>query len=155
MADAQVDIIRGNAAEIAWFAGVDFSSQGIDATGDGDVRKIAIMAAKKTGAIIALSGKQDVISDGHTTHTIDVDVPLLATNVGTGDALSALIGTYNGDGISIENTVRAMATMKLAGIKANTKVKTPGYFVNQLLDELYLLTEDELDGFIQSEVAHD
>ena len=45
--------------------------------------------------------------------------------------------------------------MKLAGIKANTKVKTPGYFVNQLLDELYLLTEDELDGFIQSEVAHD
>ena len=82
-------------------------------------------------------------------------MPLLATNVGTGDALSALIGTYNGDGISIENTVRAMATMKLAGIKANTKVKTPGYFVNQLLDELYLLTEDELDGFIQSEVAHD
>jgi len=59
MADAQIDIIRGNAAEIAWFAGVDFSSQGIDATGNGDVRKIALLAAEKTGAIIALSGKQD------------------------------------------------------------------------------------------------
>ncbi|CAM3023065.1 hydroxyethylthiazole kinase [Leuconostoc gasicomitatum] len=155
MADAQIDIIRGNAAEIAWFAGVDFSSQGIDATGNGDVRKIALLAAEKTGAIIALSGKQDVISDGHTTLTIDVDVPLLATNVGTGDALSALIGTYNGDGISIKNTMRAMATMKLAGIKASKKVKTPGYFVNQLLDELYLLSENELDAFINGGGIHD
>ena len=112
------------------------------------------MAAKKTGTIIALSGKTDVISDGQTTKIIDVDVPLLATNVGTGDALSALIGTFNGDSVSIENTLRAMATMKLAGVKASEKVKTPGFFVNQLLDELFLLQEDELDAFINREVNH-
>lgn len=154
MADAHVDIIRGNAAEIAWFADIDFASQGIDATGNGDVEKIARLAAKKTGTIIALSGKTDVISDGQTTKIIDVDVPLLATNVGTGDALSALIGTFNGDSVSIENTLRAMATMKLAGVKASEKVKTPGFFVNQLLDELFLLQEDELDAFINREVNH-
>ena len=155
MADAQVNIIRGNAAEIAWFAGIEFLSQGIDATGNGDVKKIAALAAKKTGAIIALSGKIDVVSDGDTTKVIPVDVPLLATNVGTGDGLSALIGTYNSDVISIDNTVRAMATMKLAGKKASEKVTTPGFFVNQLLDELYLLQQAELEDFIKREVNHE
>ena len=152
ISESQVNIIRGNAAEIAWFADVDFASHGIDATGDGDVAYIAKLAAQKTGAIIALSGKKDVISDGESTISIATDVPLLATNVGTGDAL---IGAFNGDSISLDNTVRAMATMKLAGLKATKKVATPGYFSNQLLDELYLLPEEELEDFIKQEVTHD
>lgn len=155
ISESQVNIIRGNAAEIAWFADVDFASHGIDATGDGDVAYIAKLAAQKTSAIIALSGKKDVISDGESTISIATDVPLLATNVGTGDALSALIGAFNGDSISLDNTVRAMATMKLAGLKATKKVATPGYFSNQLLDELYLLQEEELEDFIKQEVTHD
>lgn len=152
MADATVNIIRGNAAEIAWFAGIDFASHGIDATGDGDLLMIAQQAAQKTGAIIAMSGAVDVVSDGVITQTIAVDVPLLATNVGTGDALSALIGAFNGDEISVANTVRAMAMMKLAGVKSADKVATPGYFANQVLDELYLLTEETLETFITQEV---
>lgn len=36
MADAKIEAIR-NAAEIAWFAGIDFASHGIDATGEGDL----------------------------------------------------------------------------------------------------------------------
>lgn len=154
MTDAKVDIIRGNAAEIAWFAGIDFASQGIDATGDGDLLTIAQQAAKKTGAIIAMSGAMDVVSDGVTTQTIAVDVPLLATNVGTGDALSALIGAFNGDEISVTNTVRAMAMMKLAGVRAAKTVTTPGYFANQVLDELYLLTADALETFVAQEVKN-
>lgn len=154
MTDSQVNVIRGNAAEIAWFAGIDFTSHGIDATGNGDVQKIASLAAQKTGAIIALSGQTDVISDGHTTQMIAVDVPLLATNVGTGDALSALVGMFNSDEVTVENTARAMAMMKLAGVRASQTVKTPGYFANQVLDELYLIKQDELEEFIRSEVQN-
>ena len=104
--------------------------------------------------MIAMSGAVDVVSDGVTTQTIAVDVPLLATNVGTGDALSALIGAFNGDEISVANTVRAMAMMKLAGVQAAQTVTTPGYFANQVLDELYLLTEDDLETFIAKEVKN-
>ncbi|MGX7051730.1 hydroxyethylthiazole kinase [Leuconostoc palmae] len=154
MANSNIDIIRGNAAEIAWFAGIELASHGIDSTGDGDILTIAKTAAKKTGAIIAMSGKVDVVSDGQQAHIIDVDVPLLATNVGTGDALSALIGAFNGDTISTENTLRAMAMMKLAGTKATLKVKTPGYFVNQLLDECCAITDSELETFIENEVKY-
>ena len=67
LTNSKVDIIRGNAAEIAWFAGIDFASHGIDAVGSGNIEQIAQLAANKTGAIIAMSGPSDVISDGKTT----------------------------------------------------------------------------------------
>ncbi|GEK61321.1 MULTISPECIES: hydroxyethylthiazole kinase [Leuconostoc] len=152
LTNSKVDIIRGNAAEIAWFAGIDFASHGIDAVGSGNIEQIAQLAANKTGAIIAMSGPSDVISDGKTTRMLPVNVPLLASNVGTGDALSAIIGAFNGDEISMDNTVRAMAMMKLAGLTASHKVTTPGYFANQVLDELYLLSESKLETFIAKEV---
>ncbi|GMA69452.1 hydroxyethylthiazole kinase [Leuconostoc litchii] len=154
--NGHVDIIRGNAAEIAWFAQVTFDSQGIDATGDGDVVKIAQKAAQATGAIIALSGTCDVVSDGQHTQTLDVNIQLLSTIVGTGDALSSTIGAFVATDVTVENVVSAMATFKLAGQKATNIVQTPGNFSGQLLDQLFVIKATEVQQFINESVKkHD
>ena len=154
MREGHVDIIRGNAAEIAWFADIDFDSQGIDATGSGDVIAIAQLAAEKTGAIIALSGAKDVISDGHQTAVIETDVPLLSTNVGTGDALSSMIGAFVAESLTMENVMYTMATFKLAGLKASHQITTPGFYSMQLLDELAAITSEEVATFMTESVQY-
>lgn len=154
LASGHVDVIRGNAAEIAWFANIDFASQGIDATGKGDVIEIAQRAAKETGAVIALSGACDVVSDGQYTQTLDINVDQLSSIVGTGDALSSLIGAFIADELKVPNVMNAMATFKLAGQKAATKTNQPGSFTNQLLDELFVIDNIDVQNFIKESVLN-
>ncbi|QEA59444.1 hydroxyethylthiazole kinase [Leuconostoc koreense] len=154
LASGHVDVIRGNAAEIAWFADMHFASQGIDATGKGDVIEIAQRAARKTGAVIALSGACDVVSDGQYTEILDINVKQLSTIVGTGDALSSLIGAFIADDLKVSNVMHAMATFKLAGQKAAAKTNQPGSFTNQLLDELFVIDNIAIQNFIKERVLN-
>ncbi|QBO37419.1 hydroxyethylthiazole kinase [Periweissella cryptocerci] len=145
----KIDIIRGNASEIAYFANITAESRGIDAVGEIDVVTVAKTAAHKTGAIIALTGARDVVTDGETTYVINNNTPLLATNVGSGDMLSSLIGAFV---LPHENHVDAVATavlaMGVAGqLAAQTAPNKPGTFAVNLLDELYQLTPSKLQAF--------
>lgn len=61
----KVDIVRGNAAEVAQIIGEDMQIKGVDAgeTGDLNISQLAVKAAHQLKTIVAITGKEDVITD--------------------------------------------------------------------------------------------
>lgn len=141
------DYIRGNSAEIAWFANEDSQATGIDAL-DSAVNIATVKnAAQTTGAVIVQSGAIDIISDGKQTVTVDYNNPALATNVGAGDMLSAVVATFASvtDDKFKAGYVAAL-NMKLAGQKATAIVGNdrPGTYMPVFFDAIYGLTDADI-----------
>lgn len=66
-------LIRGNAGEIAYFAGIDWQANGIDAGhGNSDPVIIAKAAANRLHTIILLTGPTDIITDGQRVTLISM-----------------------------------------------------------------------------------
>ena len=155
--EIEIDIIRGNASEIAFFAELNVKSRGIDAVEELNSVAVAIAAAKKTGKIIALTGSVDVITDGVKTYVIKNNTKMLATNVGSGDMLSSIIGTFLlPNEAQLEAVALAVLAMGVAGeLAARISNNKPGTFSNALLDELYQLTPDKLVNYGKWELLDD
>lgn len=78
---------------------------------------IAKSLAQRLNGVVAITGKQDVVSDGEKTVLIDNGHPMLSSLTGTGCMCSSLIGSYCGahpDRL-LEATVAAILTMGIAG----------------------------------------
>lgn len=141
------DYIRGNSAEIAWFANEESQATGIDALDD-DINVATVKnAAQTTGAIIVQSGPVDVISDGTQTVSIDYNNPALATNVGAGDMLSAVVATFASVADDpFEAAYVAALNMKLAGQNTTALVgdDRPGSYMPAFFDAIYRLQDTDI-----------
>ncbi|MBU7562350.1 hydroxyethylthiazole kinase [Weissella cibaria] len=142
----KVDVIRGNAAEIGWFAGVTVAGQGIDAHDTDAHVANAVNAAQQTGATIVQTGVIDVITDGQSTRQVTTNSPLLAVNVGAGDMLSGIVGAFvavTDDYLLAGET--AAQVLGQAGEQATAQgPNQPGTFVANLFDNLYQLAQAEV-----------
>ncbi len=119
--NVQFAVIKGNMAEIKSIYGIEnTSNRGVDSVEDlenGD--EIAKALAKRYDTVIAVTGKQDIISDGHRVARINNGTPILGKVTGTGCMTGALIGAAcgaNRDYFSAAAT--AVAMMGIAGEKA-------------------------------------
>ncbi|MDD9138889.1 hydroxyethylthiazole kinase [Fructobacillus sp. CRL 2054] len=142
----QPAVMRGNLSEIAALLSGETSALGIDSTSEADALSTAEAYAKKTGAIIVISGAVDVVTDGQTVYQIDNGHPDLAVNVGMGDALDGILALGLAQGHSLEQVVQAASILPVA---ADFAVKHPGVegpatFKNALMDKLATLTDEEL-----------
>lgn len=146
LANVHVDIIRGNASEIAWFAHAEVAGRGIDTLDQTTHQQEAELAAKNTGAVIVQTGVVDVITDGVKTQTVHTNSPLLAINVGAGDMLSGLIGAFAA--VTDDYFAAGVAATELfgqAGERASAQVnQLPGHFIGALFNELYAMTQVEV-----------
>ena len=112
-------VIRGNLSEISFIAGLHVSTRGVDTSEEdsgNDAVAVARSAAKRYGCVIAVTGAQDVITDGVKVAKISNGVPQMGKVTGTGCMLSGVIGAYaaaNEDTFSA--TVSAVASMGIAG----------------------------------------
>lgn len=132
--------IRGNASEIMALAGVSAGGRGVDTT---DTAAEALPAAQSlarvSGAIVAVTGEVDYITDGQRTLAVQGGDPLMTRVVGTGCALSAVVSASCAlPGDRLENVAGACALMKLAGQQA-AHGRGPGSFVPAFLDALYAM----------------
>ena len=67
LAEINFAVIRGNAAEIAFLAGINWQGKGVDAATGGNVADLSCLVktvAQKYRCVTALSGEIDFISDG-------------------------------------------------------------------------------------------
>ena len=132
--------IRGNASEILALAGESRGGRGVDTT---DTAATALPAAQKlareSGAIVAVTGEVDYITDGQQTLAVQGGDPLMTRVVGTGCALSAVVAASCAlPGSRLENVAGACALMKFAGQQA-AEGRGPGSFVPAFLDALYAM----------------
>ena len=138
--------IRGNASEILALAGVAGGGRGVDSTAGSDAAQSAAeQLARSTGAVVAVTGETDFITDGNSTWATPWGHPIMTRVVGTGCALSALVAAFTAQAPNRLNAVAAAcAVAGLCGERAAASSRGPGSFKADFLDALYQLTPDTL-----------
>lgn len=142
----QFTVIRGNAGEIAALTNIAWHGHGIDAgSGNGDLIAIAKKCALEYGTTVVLSGRHDIITDGDQVLINRLSSRWLTVNVGSGDILSSFIGAFLG--IGIQPTVAGLTACRLvtlAGVRAGKAATGIGSWQPHFLDELALVTDQDL-----------
>ena len=139
----RVSVIRGNAGEIATLIGVDWAARGVDA-GDGacEPRQLALEAARRYGCVVAVTGKEDMVSDGNVVMEIHGGTKRMTETTGTGCLLSAVVGACLAvEKNAIKATVTAMSGYAYCGELASERAEGPGDFPIHFLNALHQLTQ--------------
>jgi hydroxyethylthiazole kinase len=139
-------VVRGNASEILALAGESASSKGVDsAHGSDAAREAARALALQHGAVVAVTGAVDYVTDGRTTWAIANGHPMLTRVTGTGCTATALIGAFLGAGLPpMQAATAGLAVLGVVGEGAAEHATAPGSFQVALLDGLYTLAADTL-----------
>ncbi|MBC5730018.1 hydroxyethylthiazole kinase [Pseudoflavonifractor sp. DSM 107456] len=166
LAELRFTVIRGNASEIRALAlgaeggsGVDVSA-GDAVTEENLSRGVELCRrlAESTGAVTALSGQVDILSDGTQTVLIRGGVPTMSRVTGSGCMLTALLGAFCGANPErpLAAAAAAVAAMDLAGERAEARRLQNGTgnatFRTDLIDAVFNLTEDELREGVRYEI---
>ena len=166
LSEVRFAVIRGNASEIRALALGQGGGSGVDVAAGDAVTEDTLPAAaeltralaRRTGAVIALSGAVDVLSDGTETMFLRNGVPTMARITGSGCMLTALTGAFCGP--SPENPLgaapAAMAARGGAGELAEARRLQNGTgnatFRNDLIDAVFNLTETQLTQGVRYEI---
>ena len=150
--------IRGNASEIRYLAGQQTAGSGVDVGAldkitEENLKEASEMVrtlAERTGSVIAVSGKLDLVSDGKETAVLRNGCATMARITGSGCMLTSMIGAFAGAAAEdpFTATCAAMAAMGIAGEIAEKKRIKNGTgnatFRTDLIDAVFNLTEEEL-----------
>lgn len=144
-------VIKGNASEIMALAGTGAKPHGADSRHLPDQAvDAAAQLARDSGAVIAVSGAVDIVTDGGTTTRIANGDPMMAQMIGTGCMLGAVVGALlAGGGAILPATVAGMGALAVAGEIAAETATGPGTLRPLLLDAL-----NRLDGETLADRLH-
>jgi hydroxyethylthiazole kinase len=149
--DINVEVIRGNPAEIANVVGDNWEIKGVDA-GDakGNIIELAHTAAQKLKCVVVITGKEDVVTDGNTTYIVANGHPIMTKVTGMGCLLTSVIGAFAGvEKDLIKAALAAVAYYGIAGEKAAAKTLElgPGSFQIEFLNQLSLLSSEDMNQY--------
>lgn len=166
LSDLRFAVIRGNASEIKALAsggnggsGVDVSAA--DAVTEENLSRTVELArglARRTGAVAAVSGAVDIVTDGEETILLRGGCPTMARITGSGCMLTALTGAFcaASPGLPLAAAAAAMAAMGVAGEAAEVRRLQNGTgnatFRNDLIDAVFNLTETQLIQGVRYEI---
>lgn len=152
LSEVKVSLVRGNAAEVAHLVGENREIKGVDAgnSAGSDDAELAVWAAQSLGTIVAITGKEDVITDGTNGRIISGGDALLTKVTGAGCLLTSVLGAF----AAVEANLLLAGTAGLAfygaaAAKAAERTANlgPGSFQIAFLDELAKLKPDSLEGY--------
>jgi hydroxyethylthiazole kinase len=132
-------IIRGNASEIMSLAGAaGAGGKGVDSTASSDSAIDAATAlARRTGAVVAITGKTDYATDGKTLIAVEGGDMLMTLSTATGCSLSATCAAFAAVRDPLPAAACGLAVFGAAGAEAASKLKGPGHIPAELCDALY------------------
>ena len=142
-----IEIIKGNASEVARIAGEDVRTKGVDSSNiDKDLKELAKKLSRKRMCTVVITGKEDIVSDGNKTFIIKNGHPLMAHIVGTGCMATSAIATF----AAVEKDLALAATAGLVCFEiacecAARQSKGPGSFKEKIYDCIYGLDKKTLN----------
>jgi hydroxyethylthiazole kinase len=143
----RIDIIKGNASEVARIAGENVRTKGVDAADVGrDLVDIARVLARERKCTVVITGKEDIIADAGKVLIVKNGHPLMACVVGTGCMAASVIGTFAA--VEKDYTAAAaagLACYEIAAERAAEKAAGPGSFKELLFDKIYALDTAAVD----------
>ena len=153
--EVRIDVIKGNASEVARVSGESVKTRGVDATEvSGDLVLLAEKLAAQRKATVVITGKVDITTDGRQTHLVKNGHPLMARVVGTGCMAASVIGAF----AAVESDLSlaaacALAIYGIAGEVAAEKASGPASFKERLFDCLYNLDRESVDRMQRIETS--
>jgi hydroxyethylthiazole kinase len=144
--ELKVAIVRGNASEILSLASEGTVTKGVDSAHSVEDAVLAgTQIAKQINSVVAITGKEDLITDGAKVIRCRNGHPMMGTITGTGCAATAAIAAFAAvTKDPLEAAAAGLAFFGLAGELAAERAKSPGSFAVALLDALYEITPEEL-----------
>lgn len=146
-------VIRGNASEILSIASATSSGRGVDSDASATDIGQAKALAERTGAVVAVTGPQDVVTDGRRVAYVrggDERMPMITALGCSASALVAACCAVHPD--ALEATAAALAILSVAGERAGRVAEGPGSLRWRMLDELAALDPDALAGHVELEL---
>jgi hydroxyethylthiazole kinase len=139
--EVKINVIKGNASEIARVSGANIRTKGVDASEvEMDLETLAQTLAVRRRATVVITGKVDVVADARGIYRVKNGHVLMTRVVGTGCMAASVIGAF----AAVEPDYRQAAACALAcyGIAAELAAKKsrgPASFKAALFDCLYNL----------------
>ncbi|HJV44728.1 MAG TPA: hydroxyethylthiazole kinase [Bacillota bacterium] len=148
--EVNVNILRGNAAEVANTIGESWLIKGVDASGgSGDTRELARKAAKQLNCTVVITGKDDIVSDGHALFEVHNGHPLLTKVTGTGCLLSSVIGAFAAvETNPMQACISALTSYGIAAelAYASAGERGPGSYQIELLNQLSKISGHDIEA---------
>lgn len=158
MQELNLAVIRGNISEIKTLALGSGTTKGVDAdvsdavTEENLEQAIEFVKAfsKRTGTIIAVTGRIDLVTDGNRCYVIRNGRPEMGKITGTGCQLSGMMTAFitaNPDEM-LEAVAAAVCAMGLAGEIGWSRMQTGdgnATYRNRIIDAIYNMTGDILE----------
>ncbi|MDR7427069.1 MAG: hydroxyethylthiazole kinase [Armatimonadota bacterium] len=154
VAAAARPLVRANPAEAAALAGRKATLRGVETEDRPELEEVVGIAASLAarGAIVAVTGARDVITDGSRVLVVDNGHPWLAAVVGAGCMATAVAGCFAaaaGQGELVTAAAAGLACFGLAAERAAARSYGPGTMKPHLVDALFAMTPEELQAGIR------
>ncbi|QFT61136.1 Hydroxyethylthiazole kinase (plasmid) [Sulfitobacter sp. THAF37] len=148
-------IIRGNASEILSLAGEASRGQGVDGRDAVEAaQEGARLLARSSGAVVAVTGAVDHVTDGNRAVRIEGGSPFMPMNTALGCSLTCLCGAYAAVAEDpFDGAVGALAHFAVAGTQAHAGAAGPGSFAPRFLDALTAVTPEALADVVIRDAA--
>lgn len=146
-------IIRGNASEIMALAGLwgldggteTSNVRGVDSQDPVNAaRDAAVALARWTGGAVAVSGRQDLITNGSVIAFSHGGSHFMEKITGSGCSLGGVMAVYATAASGFIAALTGTAIYNLAGCRAAEKTDAPASFQVHFLDELYKAQPTEI-----------
>lgn len=144
--EVKINIVKGNASEIARIAGENVTTKGVDSSHvDKDLIELAKGLALKRFCTVVITGKDDIVTDGEKTFVIKNGHIMMTHIVGTGCMASSVIGTF----AAVEKDLVLAAASGLVCYEVAAEIaskisKGPATFKEKLIDTVYALDSKSL-----------
>ena len=152
--ECRIDIIKGNASEIARVAGENVVTRGVDSTEvNKNLSELAKDLALEKKCTVVVTGKEDIVCDGEKTIIVRNGTELMAKLVGTGCMAASVIGTFAAVEKDLAVAAAAgLACYEIAAEVAVRKSEGPGTFKEQLFDCIYKLDQKTVEKMQKIEI---
>ncbi|MFA5099637.1 MAG: hydroxyethylthiazole kinase [Candidatus Omnitrophota bacterium] len=138
---AHIDILKGNASEIARLCGEAVRTKGVDSTKVAkNMAELAGQFARRYKCVVVVTGPEDIVTEGTGAYLVKNGHPMMGNIVGTGCMAASVIGTFAA--VEQDLALAAAAGLSCFGIAAQQAAKTakgPGGFKEKLFDCVYNL----------------
>jgi hydroxyethylthiazole kinase len=147
LSELEIDIVKGNASEIAKLAGEDVKTKGVESTKvDADLIAIAKKLSTDRECVAVITGKEDIVTNGNKTYLVKNGDVMMGSIVGTGCMSASVIACFAAVEDNYTKSASAgLACFGIAGELAAINSKGPGTFKENFYDEIYNLNKETVD----------
>ena len=116
LVDLGPSIIRGNASEILALAGTAAAGRGADAADSvAAAQEAALALARRSGAVVAVSGPEDFVTDGQQSFHVANGHPMMPRITALGCSLNGVIAAFRGSSPSAARNCFGAGLLRAGG----------------------------------------